>query len=249
MEIERNNQAEADCRTIDGGQNRLFDSEEIRIFLLEIRRNTVALEGVATQSRYGVALPAGQALGRDGTEQRHVGASAKAASCAGQHDDADVVIALGLAAAGAHFLFHGGRPGIELVGTVQRDGCDSICDFVDRFLGWHAQNVKRTPSWIWRLGTAEVNASGGLGVAVPPPASAVPGRIPCTLNEVLPSPTQGAVVGSANSGFTSLFTLAKFVRFAMLNPSAVNCRLAFSPSLCRQVKRASKSLKPGRSLG
>src|ERR1700683_591214 len=102
------------------------------------------------------------------------------------------------------------------------------------------QKDKRTPSWIWRFGKAEVKASGVLGVAACP-FTRSPGRIPCTLNEVLPPPNQGAAVGRAKSGFTSLFTLAKFVRFAMLNPSAVNCRLALSPSLYRQVKRASKS--------
>ena len=91
------------------------------------------------------------------------------------------------------------------------------------------QKDNRTPSWIWRFGKAEVNASGVLGVAVPPPARAVPGRIPLTLKVVSPVPPMD--VGRAKSGLTSLFTLPKFVRFAMLNPSAVNCRLALSPSL------------------
>ena len=81
------------------------------------------------------------------------------------------------------------------------------------------QNENRTPSWISRLGKAEVNASGVLGVATLPSPSSVPGRIPCTLNVVNPGV-------NPKRGLTSLFTLVKFVRFAMLNPSAVNCRFA-----------------------
>lgn len=83
-----------------------------------------------------------------------------------------------------------------------------------------------------------MKASGVLEVATPPPAMAVPGRIPCTLNVVNPGVRP-------NSGFTSLFTLAKLVWLAMLNPSAVNCTFAFSPTLCCQVKRASKLTKFG----
>src|SRR5215831_4831909 len=93
------------------------------------------------------------------------------------------------------------------------------------------QNVKRAPSWICRFGKAEVNASGVLGVTVPPLDRL--GRIPCTLKVVNPG-------SNPKSGPTSLFTLAKFVRFAMLNPSAVNRRFAFTPSLWVQLRRMSK---------
>src|SRR4029077_3562208 len=64
-----------------------------------------------------------------------------------------------------------------------------------------AQNVKRKPSWIWRLGKAEVKVSGVLDVAVPPPRRAEPGLIPFTLNVVNPG-------SNPRRGLTSLFTLA-----------------------------------------
>src|SRR5215469_1836097 len=99
----------------------------------------------------------------------------------------------------------------------------------------HDLPLKAEPkaSWISRIGSAEVYAKGVLEVTTPP-GKAVPGRIPCTLKVLNPSVRP-------NNGLTSLFTLAKLVRFARLNPSAVNCSFVFSPILCCQVKRASKS--------
>jgi len=67
------------------------------------------------------------------------------------------------------------------------------------------QNDKRTPSCTCRFGNAEVKASGVLEVAVRRPAA--PCRpIPLTLKVVNPGV-------KPKSGLTSLFTLAKFVRF------------------------------------
>jgi hypothetical protein len=80
--------------------------------------------------------------------------SAKAASRPGQHDHSDFVIALGFVEAGAHFLFHGGGPGIQFIRTIQRDGCDSIRDFVDRFLRWHGHSPGLAAVWIPRTSAA-----------------------------------------------------------------------------------------------
>src|ERR1700722_15101973 len=54
-----------------------------------------------------------------------------------------------------------------------------------------------------------------------------------------PPPTSA---GSPKRGLTSLFTLAKLVRLAILNPSAVNRMVALSLMRCDQLKRISKSM-------
>jgi len=73
------------------------------------------------------------------------------------------------------------------------------------------------------LRNAEVKASGVLEVAVPPPGSAVPGRIPLTLKVVKPR-------GQTKERADLIVYAGKIRPVAMLNPSAVNCRFAFSPA-------------------
>ena len=48
------------------------------------------------------------------------------------------------------------------------------------------------------------------------------------------------LAGNPNYGLTSLFTLTKLVRFAMLKPSAVISSVAFSRTLCCQLICMSK---------
>src|SRR5579859_7712147 len=97
-------------------------------------------------------------------------------------------------------------PGHELSHTDE-DSCGPDYEFLR--IG-RRQKLSRRPSWISRFGSAEVKANGWLGERA---------ALPCTLNVV----NLGARA-KPKSGLTSLLTLAKFVRFARLNPSAVSCR-------------------------
>jgi hypothetical protein len=64
-----------------------------------------------------------------------ISAGAEPAPSARDDDGPDVVVLVGGIKGGDQFLLHGGVEGVELVGSVQRDGEDLFGDFVfDRFI-------------------------------------------------------------------------------------------------------------------
>src|SRR5215469_6927422 len=86
-----------------------------------------------------------------------------------------------------------------------------------------AQKLNRRPSCTSRFANADVKPCGWLGP-----------RLRCPL-----SPKGGAITP------TTLFTLPRFVRLRILNPSAVSWTLALSPSLNARDNRMSKLTELG----
>ncbi len=83
---------------------------------------------------------------RDRAQQRHIRACTKSASCPGEDNHANILIALRLTHRCAHLAVHDGRPCIQFIRPVQRKGGHSVGYVVQRFLIWHGE-----PDYIqWR---------------------------------------------------------------------------------------------------
>src|SRR5208282_5491602 len=132
--VERNHQAQAHRRPVNGGNHGFREAEKIGKLALKIRPQSF-LRGAPGMNPPGDIFI--QSLSGDGAQQGHVGAGAKSPARSRQHDHPYVFVPLRLLYCGTDLRFHGGGPGIQFVGTIQRDGCDSIRDFVDRLLRWH----------------------------------------------------------------------------------------------------------------
>ena len=118
-----------------GRNDRLAQRREVRIFLLKIHARAFA-RASRSLHRLG-ALRCVESLRCHRAQKRHVRTRAESASSSGQNDHANVFVALRRCHRGAHFLFHHGGPGIQLIRPVKRNRRDPVGYVILRFLVWH----------------------------------------------------------------------------------------------------------------
>ncbi len=124
--------------TVDRRDHRLGDRHQVGVRATQI----VAGVGIAGHGDAGPDDLIGGALPRsaiavgigDAGEHAEIGAGTEAAAGTGEDDADDGRITLGLADRGGDLVSHPRRPGVELVGAVERDRGDRIVDLVEDLL-------------------------------------------------------------------------------------------------------------------
>jgi hypothetical protein len=115
-----------------------LDGREIRIFCLKVRTYAGFSCAISSPAQHPPLLVTHAVLDNI-SEQAHIRAGTEPPARAGQHDHADVVVALGIFHRGADFVVHHRRPGIQFVGPVERDRGYVVPDFIQRFLVRHGR--------------------------------------------------------------------------------------------------------------
>src|SRR5579885_3313039 len=134
--VKRHDEAEADARSMDRGDDRLGHGKKPGVF--------VAKPG----GRPGRTLD-GEILRGGAVARCHLGkkaeirAGAESFARAGQDDGANGIVGRGGLDRGSYLAFHPARPGVQLAGAIQGDGRDAVRYFVcDLFVVGHG-NVAR----------------------------------------------------------------------------------------------------------
>ena len=92
-----------------------------------------------------------------GLESGDVAAGAERAAGASQHDDAHVVVGTGHVHGLVDLVRHDVRPGVQLLGTIERDRRDAVADVVQDLLVRHVRSPLdgRLGAQRWRSPRAE----------------------------------------------------------------------------------------------
>src|SRR5262249_22787296 len=91
-----------------------------------VRAAELAAAAVGLRRTHGDIVRGRAPGGADVGEQAHIGARAEAAARTGEDDGAHRLVASRFGHRLLHLVAHGGGPRVELLGTVQGDGCDAI---------------------------------------------------------------------------------------------------------------------------